>query len=82
MTDDSIAGPAPADALEPGEVPAGYTARGGTDRCDECVFFRALAQGPDGSAPGECLVHGAPPYIVDAGGWCPAWEPDDGLPPL
>lgn len=92
MTDETISTPAfgPASAgaeepgaLEPGEVPAGYSDRGGTDRCDTCTFFSLKVAGPDGAAPGECLVHGAPPYIVDAGGWCPAWEAEeDGVPPF
>jgi hypothetical protein len=89
MTDETNPGPVPsnagdAGALEPGEVPAGYSDRGGTDRCDECIFFIPRVDGPDGSAPGECTVHGLPPYIVDAGGWCPAWEAmdDDDVPPF
>ena len=69
--------------LEEGEVPAGYSERGGTDRCDDCMFFTLKVQGPDGAAPGDCTVHGLPPYIVDAGGWCPAWEAiDDDIPPF
>lgn len=92
MADDTNFGPVagqtpsnagPPEELEPGEVPAGYSDQGGTDRCDECIFFIAKVNGPDGAAPGECTVHGTPPYIVDAGGWCPAWEADeDDLPPF
>lgn len=69
--------PAPAAVeVDEGEVPGGYTDRGGSDRCDECIFFTALEAGAD--ARGHCLVHGPPAYLVVAGGWCPAWEPLEG----
>ena len=72
--------PLPATASEPeeGEVPGGYSDRGGSDRCDECIFFTARGDAAAESRMGLCLVHGPPPYLVAAGGWCPAWEPIDG----
>ncbi|HLM67168.1 MAG TPA: hypothetical protein VK358_06560 [Longimicrobium sp.] len=73
--------PPPPAAEADGEVPGGYTDRGGSDRCDECTFFTAAAPGTD-DPRGACLVHGPPPYIVVAGGWCPAWEPMEGDLPL
>lgn len=75
--------PAPslsASASEPeeGEVPGGYSDRGGSDRCDDCIFYSARGDATAEPRMGLCLVHGPPPYLVAAGGWCPAWEPIDG----
>jgi hypothetical protein len=67
---------------EAGEVPAGYSPMGGYDRCDECEFWSGKGPGAKDSHLGDCLVHGTPPYIVEAGAWCPAWEPLGGDGPL
>jgi hypothetical protein len=71
--------PGTAAAPEPGEVPAGYTAGDEVEHCGNCIFFTGRADrlaGPGGPR-GDCTVHGLPPYDVEAGGWCPAWEPSD-----
>ena len=76
MSEQDGVGDAAADGA-PEEVPAGYTAHGGTDRCADCMYFSAHDATSE-NPPGDCTVHGPPPYVVQAGGWCPAWEPDDG----
>jgi hypothetical protein len=74
--------PAAPEERDAGEVPAGYSATGGYDRCDECEFWCGRDPGAKDGHLGDCLVHGTPPYIVEASAWCPAWEPPGGDGPL